>query len=37
MLAVDTNLVVRYLTADDPAQFERAIAVIEGACRAGAA
>jgi predicted nucleic-acid-binding protein len=30
MLAVDTNLVVRYLTADDPAQFECAIAVIEG-------
>jgi predicted nucleic acid-binding protein len=29
MLAVDTNVVVRYLTADDTAQFARAVAVIE--------
>ena len=29
MLAVDTNVVVRYLTADDPAQFARAVEVIE--------
>jgi len=31
MLAVDTNIVVRYLTADDPAQFARAVAVVENA------
>jgi predicted nucleic-acid-binding protein len=31
MLAVDTNVVVRYLTADDPEQFARAVAVVEGA------
>ncbi len=31
MLAVDTNLVVRYLTGDEPQQFARAAAVIEGA------
>jgi len=31
MLAVDTNVVVRYLTADDPAQFTRAVAVVEAA------
>ena len=30
MLAVDTNLVVRYLTRDDARQFARAEAVIEG-------
>jgi len=29
MLAVDTNLVVRYLTRDDPRQFEQAVAAIE--------
>jgi predicted nucleic acid-binding protein len=31
MLAVDTNVVVRYLIADDPEQFARAVAVVEGA------
>jgi predicted nucleic-acid-binding protein len=31
MLAVDANVVVRYLVADDPAQFARAVAVVEGA------
>lgn len=31
MLAVDTNLIVRYLTRDDEYQFARAEAVIEGA------
>jgi predicted nucleic-acid-binding protein len=31
MLAVDTNVIVRYLTADDPAQFARAVAIVEGA------
>lgn len=30
MLAVDTNLIVRYLTRDDEDQFVRAEAVIEG-------
>jgi predicted nucleic-acid-binding protein len=30
MLAVDTNVVVRYLTADDPAQFARAAEIVEG-------
>lgn len=30
MLAVDTNLIVRYLTRDDENQFARAEAVIEG-------
>ncbi len=30
MLAVDTNVIVRYLTADDAAQFARACEVIEG-------
>jgi predicted nucleic-acid-binding protein len=29
MLAVDTNIVVRYLTADHPAQFAQAVAVVE--------
>jgi predicted nucleic-acid-binding protein len=29
MLAVDTNIVVRYLTADHPAQFAHAVAVVE--------
>lgn len=28
MLAVDTNVIVRYLTGDDPAQFARASALI---------
>jgi predicted nucleic-acid-binding protein len=31
MLAVDTNIVVRYLTRDDRRQFEQAVATIEGA------
>jgi predicted nucleic-acid-binding protein len=31
MLAVDTNVVVRYLTADDPVQFAHAVAIVEGA------
>lgn len=31
MLAVDTNIVVRYLTRDDPRQFAQAVAVIEQA------
>ncbi len=31
MLAVDTNVVVRYLTRDDPRQFEEAVAAIEQA------
>jgi predicted nucleic-acid-binding protein len=31
MLAVDTNIVVRYLTRDDPRQFEDAVAAIEQA------
>jgi predicted nucleic-acid-binding protein len=30
MLAVDTNVLVRYLTADDPAQSARAQALIDG-------
>lgn len=30
MLAVDTNIIVRYLIADDAAQFARAAALIEG-------
>jgi predicted nucleic-acid-binding protein len=30
MIAIDTNVVVRYLVADDPEQFRRATAVIEG-------
>lgn len=30
MLAVDTNVVVRYLVGDDPEQFARATKVIEG-------
>jgi predicted nucleic-acid-binding protein len=30
MLAVDTNLIVRYLTRDDPQQFAQAEAIIEG-------
>ena len=31
MLAVDTNIVVRYLTADHPEQFEKARALIDNA------
>jgi predicted nucleic-acid-binding protein len=31
MLAIDTNLMVRYLTADHPEQSARAKALIEGA------
>ena len=30
MLAVDTNIVVRYLTADDPEQFAKVRALIDG-------
>ena len=30
MLAIDTNLIVRYLTGDDPDQASRARAVIDG-------
>ncbi len=30
MIAIDTNVVVRYLVADDPEQFGRATALIEG-------
>ena len=30
MLAVDTNIVFRYLTADDPEQFAKARALIDG-------
>jgi predicted nucleic-acid-binding protein len=30
MLAIDTNVVVRYLVADDPAQARRAKALIDG-------
>ena len=30
MLAVDTNVIVRYLTRDDPAQFAKAEALIAG-------
>ena len=30
MIAIDTNVVVRYLVADDPEQFGRAAALIEG-------
>jgi predicted nucleic-acid-binding protein len=30
MIAIDTNVVVRYLVADEPEQFERATALIEG-------
>ena len=30
MLAVDTNIIVRYLTADHPEQFAKASALIEG-------
>jgi predicted nucleic-acid-binding protein len=30
VLAVDTNVVVRYLTADDPEQFAKARALIDG-------
>jgi predicted nucleic-acid-binding protein len=31
MLAVDTNVAIRYLTADDPVQFAHAVAIVEGA------
>ncbi len=30
MLALDTNIIVRYLTADDPEQFAKARALIDG-------
>ena len=30
MLAVDTNVIIRYLTADHPEQYAKATAVIEG-------
>ena len=29
MIAIDTNVLVRYLVADDPEQFQRATALIE--------
>ena len=32
MIGVDTNVLVRYLTQDDPAQSERATHLIEGSC-----
>ena len=35
MKGLDTNVLVRYLTLDDPAQAEKATAVIEGAARSG--
>jgi len=34
MIGIDTNVLVRYLVRDDPAQTERATAVIEGRCSA---
>jgi predicted nucleic acid-binding protein len=30
MIAIDTNVVVRYLVADEPDQFRRATALVEG-------
>jgi predicted nucleic-acid-binding protein len=30
MIAIDTNVIVRYLVADEPEQFRRATALIEG-------
>ncbi len=35
MIALDTNVVVRFLVDDDPAQCERAAALIQGACERG--
>ncbi len=34
MTGIDTNILVRYLVRDDPAQTERAAAVMEGRCSA---
>lgn len=35
MTGLDTNVLVRYLTLDDPVQSPRAIEVVEGAARSG--
>ena len=35
MIGVDTNVLVRYLTRDDPAQYEKAAAFIEAATDRG--
>ena len=35
MKALDTNLLVRYLVQDDPAQGRKAAAYVEGAADAG--
>jgi predicted nucleic-acid-binding protein len=35
MLAVDTNIIVRYLTADDAAQFARAAALMRSSASTG--
>ena len=35
MIGVDTNVLVRYLTRDDPAQYEKAAAFIEAATNRG--
>lgn len=35
MIGLDTNVLVRYLTQDDPAQARRANALIDGAARKG--
>jgi predicted nucleic-acid-binding protein len=35
MIGVDTNVLVRYLTLDDPAQAALATEVVEGAARSG--
>jgi predicted nucleic-acid-binding protein len=35
MIGLDTNVLVRYLTSDDPGQFARAAAFIEAAARRG--
>lgn len=37
MIGVDTNVIVRYLAADDPEQAKRAAALIEGAAERGEA
>jgi predicted nucleic-acid-binding protein len=35
MIGLDTNVLVRYLTHDDPAQFAKAAAVIDAAAERG--
>ena len=35
MIGLDTNILVRYLTQDDPAQVQKATQVIEGAVEQG--